>query len=173
MSKTLLDITFVCVGASPSLDHINNTIPICHLAYQPNPHDKTQLYSYLKGTVELTLDKAIPCNTVKLIEASIRGTHSSTNDTRAGFHMNIDCLKTFNVQGNPLHNSFLVEAGVNNDQTKTYNPITFTTAGEGFPRKFNITLQGVQWTDTLGSAEFGSDDAFVVNLKFEVPVERI
>ena len=170
---TLLDITFLATGTSPSTTKWNPSMKRMTLNYKANPNDSTDTYCYLEGSLQLSIDQTIPCDEVKVVDVMMRGTHASANDVKAPFHCSIDFLKCYQVNNPVLDNSFRIEPCLNNDQARPWNPVVFSTTGVGITKKFTVRLRQVQWTDDLGSAQFGTDDAFVVSIKIQVPVERI
>ncbi len=170
---TLLELTFLAVGSGYTTTKFNPNIPKMVMSYKPNPNNSTNSYCYLEGSLQLNLPKTIPCDRVTLVDAVMRGTHASTNDGKSPFYISLDFLKCYNNKDRPLDNSFTIEPCMNNDQARKINPIVFTTSAEGVGKRINIRMRQVQYTDTLGSAEFGTDDAFVISLKFQVPIERL
>lgn len=175
MSKTLLDVTVLCVGTGYTANDFNADIYKCVLNYEKNPNNSSETYCFLKGSVDVELDGgAIPCDEVTLVDATMRCTHASANDIKAPFHVAVSFLKTYGLKGSPLKNSFLLEAGLNNDQTRSLaSPIKFVTNSIGVPKKWSIDIQQLQHVGDLGSQQLSGNDCIVLNLKFEVNVERI
>ena len=173
MTTTILDISFLCVGENYDTTAFNPDIPKLVLKYNKNPNDSSDTYCYLSGEADFQLINDIPCSEVVLCDYYMETTHSAANDVKAPFHVDVDFLKVYQLKGMPLANSFSIQTTSSSNPSNPVNKLKFATRNNKLPKRFKIRMRQTQWTDDHGSQQFSSQDAYVVSLKFAVPVERI
>lgn len=154
MSKTCLDITFLCVGSGYDTTAFNPNIPKMTLSYAKNPNDSSDTYCFLEGEAEFEMEQEIPCSQIELTDYFMRATHTSANDSKSPFHCDVSFLRTFQLKNMPLHNSFTVTPVVSSDPTCPCNPLTFSTLNNKIPKKFKIKLRQIQYVDDHSSQQF-------------------